>query len=63
MMKSQIQNCDVAVIPYNYVIDKDLRQQTNIPFENSVIIFDEGHNINQSCEDMFTFELSLESLA
>ena len=46
MMKSQIQNCDVAVIPYNYVIDKDLRQQTNIPFENSVIIFDEGHNIN-----------------
>jgi Rad3-related DNA helicase len=45
-MKTQIQNCDVAVIPYNYVIDSDLRSQTGIPFENSIIIFDEGHNIN-----------------
>ena len=58
-MKNQIQCCDVAVIPYNYVIDKDLRAQTSIPFENSIIIFDEGHNINQYCEDLYTFELSI----
>jgi len=62
MMKSQISNCDVAVIPYNYVIDKDLRKQTHLPFKDAIIIFDEGHNINQNCEDMFTFELSTKSL-
>ena len=46
MMKSQISNCDVAVIPYNYVIDKDLRKQTHLPFKDAIIVFDEGHNIN-----------------
>ena len=59
LMKTQIKNCDVAVIPYNYVIDKELRSYIGIPFENSVIIFDEGHNINQFCEDLYTFELSI----
>ena len=59
LMKTQVQNCDVAVIPYNYVIDKDLREQTGIQFEDSVIIFDEGHNLNQYCEDLYTFELTI----
>ena len=46
MMKTQLADCDVAIIPYNYVIDKDLRKQSEIELANSIIIFDEGHNIN-----------------
>jgi len=46
MMKTQLANCDIAIIPYNYVIDKDLRKQSEIQLHNSIIVFDEGHNIN-----------------
>ena len=61
-MKSWISKCDLAIIPYNYIIDRDLREQINIKIENSIIVFDEGHNIDAYCEELYTFELSINDL-
>ena len=46
-MKNRVTECDLAILPYNYVLDKDLREQIDLRLENTVIIFDEGHNIEQ----------------
>ena len=54
--------CDLAILPYNYILDADLREQVGINLENSVIIFDEGHNIEQHCEELFAFDLSINDL-
>jgi len=32
-------------LPYNYLIDSKTRGGLGIPWENSVLIFDEAHNI------------------
>ncbi len=61
-MRSRIPQCDLAIIPYNYLIDKSLRDQVELKLEDAVVIFDEGHNIETFCEDLYTFELSVHEL-
>lgn len=61
-MKGRVGQCDLAIIPYNYVLDKDLRSQVGLDLTNSVVIFDEGHNIEAQCEDLFAFELTVNDL-
>ena len=56
-MKARIDKCDIAVVPYNYVLDKKLRNNLGVNFENSVIIFDEGHNLEHFCEEIQTFDI------
>jgi regulator of telomere elongation helicase 1 len=62
LMKDRISQCDLAILPYNYILDSDLRSQVKLSIENAVIIFDEGHNIESQCEDIFAFEISLNDL-
>ena len=62
MMRSRVQECDLAVIPYNYIIDKNLRDQVKLPLQNSIIVFDEGLNIDAFCEELFTFDISVNEL-
>jgi len=57
-MRSRIDKCDVALVPYNYLLDKDLRRNLALPLENAVVILDEGHNIEQFCEELYGFELN-----
>lgn len=52
----------MAIIPYNYLIDKTLRDQVELSLKDSIIIFDEGHNIESYCEELYTFELSVHDL-
>lgn len=61
-MRSRISQCDLAIIPYNYLIDKTLRDQVELSLKDSIIIFDEGHNIESYCEELYTFELSVHDL-
>jgi regulator of telomere elongation helicase 1 len=62
LMKSRIKHCDLAILPYNYILDGDLRDQVGLDVQNSVLIFDEGHNIEQHCEELFAFDLSINDL-
>jgi hypothetical protein len=37
-------------MPYNYLIDPEIRSRLNMNFENSIILIDEAHNIARTAE-------------
>ena len=49
-------------MPYNYIIDPSIRQRLNIEFANSVIIFDEAHNVAPVAESVSSFQIKAKSL-
>jgi Rad3-related DNA helicase len=49
-------------MPYNYLIDEKIRENYEISFSNSCIIFDEGHNASSTAEDVASFEIMTELL-
>jgi Rad3-related DNA helicase len=53
LMRDRLPFADLLILPYNYVLDEELRQQINLSLEESVIVFDEGHNIEAHCEELF----------
>jgi regulator of telomere elongation helicase 1 len=61
-MKDRAAGADVIFMPYNYLIDEKIRENFEINFENSIIIFDEAHNITSSCEDISSFSIDCSNL-
>ncbi|WRX27695.1 ATP-dependent helicase [Theobroma cacao] len=49
---------DILFAPYNYLIDRDYRRSLNLEWHNSVLIFDEAHNLEGICADAASFDLS-----
>ena len=62
LQKQRSSDADLVLMPYNYLIDDRIRTNYKINYENSVIIFDEGHNINKISEEVASFELSIHLL-
>ena len=60
LMKERSQ---VIFLPYNYLIDPKIRNAQKISFNDDVIIFDEGHNIEKTCEDSYSIDLQADSLS
>lgn len=51
-------SADILFAPYNYVIEKENRHSlTGIHWENTVLIFDEAHNLESICADSVSFDL------
>jgi len=54
---------DIIFMPYNYLLDMKIRSNfKHIQFNNSVIIFDEAHNVQKVAEDASCFEVSVTEL-
>ncbi|XP_049367537.1 regulator of telomere elongation helicase 1 homolog isoform X3 [Solanum verrucosum] len=49
---------DILFAPYNYLIDRGYRKSLNIQWTNSILIFDEAHNLESLCADAASFDLS-----
>lgn len=49
---------DITFCPYNYLLDPKIRRSLKINLKNSVIIFDEAHNLEDICRDSASFILS-----
>jgi regulator of telomere elongation helicase 1 len=58
--RSQVEEADLVLVPYNYLFDKDSRATTlaDIPWDNTVIIFDEAHNLESFASESASFDLS-----
>ena len=42
---------DIIFLPYNYIFDPDVRKRLKLNFDNSILIIDEAHNIQEICEN------------
>ncbi|KAI3727225.1 hypothetical protein L1987_67037 [Smallanthus sonchifolius] len=49
---------DILFAPYNYLIDPGNRKSLTIEWKNSILIFDEAHNLEGICADAASFDLS-----
>jgi regulator of telomere elongation helicase 1 len=63
LQKARIADADIILMPYNYLLDAKIRSQYAINFEESIIIFDEAHNIEKVWEEISSFEISINSLS
>ncbi|KAM5579000.1 regulator of telomere elongation helicase 1 [Rosa sericea] len=48
---------DILFVPYNYLIDRGFRKSLQINWKNSILIFDEAHNLESICADAASFDL------
>ena len=49
---------DIIFAPYNYLIDTGIRESMNINLNNSIVIIDEAHNIEDCCRSSGSIELT-----
>lgn len=49
-------------VPYNYVLDPAICKSSKIELKDSIIIFDEAHNIEDVCRDVASCEMEFSSL-
>ena len=58
-MKRRLKEADVVFMPYNYVIDHHIRKKLSPSnFEDSIIIFDEAHNVSKVAESAGSYDIS-----
>lgn len=53
---------DLAIIPYHYILTPSIRRKLPLQIENSIVIFDEAHNLERICEEIMSFKLSVDKL-
>eukprot|EP00536_Pseudo-nitzschia_multiseries_P009346 jgi/Psemu1/200477/e_gw1.258.22.1 len=63
--RSQVEDAELVLVPYNYLFDKDSRTTTlsDIPWDNSVMIFDEAHNLESFASESASFDLTSKDIA
>ena len=44
-MRKRIHEADIILMPYNYMLNTDIRSRIGIDFANSLILIDEAHNV------------------
>ncbi|AWP09173.1 putative regulator of telomere elongation helicase 1 [Scophthalmus maximus] len=58
LSRSLKQQADVIFMPYNYLLDPKSRRAHNIELNGAVVIFDEAHNVEKTCEEATSFDLT-----
>lgn len=57
-------SASLVLLPYNYLIDPQMRRALgDVDWRNSVVVFDEAHNLESVCGDAASFDLSAATLA
>eukprot|EP00923_Selenidium_pygospionis_P057572 GHVN01100649.1.p2 GENE.GHVN01100649.1~~GHVN01100649.1.p2 ORF type:complete len:776 (+),score=64.22 GHVN01100649.1:3223-5550(+) len=55
-------NADIVFLPYNYIVDETIRQSMDIRLKNAIVIFDEAHNIEDSCREAGSFSTTTKEI-
>ncbi|KAJ0064914.1 hypothetical protein NL108_017532, partial [Boleophthalmus pectinirostris] len=58
LSRSLKQQADLIFMPYNYLLDPKSRRAHNIELNKAVVIFDEAHNVERTCEESTSFDLT-----
>ncbi|XP_015933676.1 regulator of telomere elongation helicase 1 homolog [Arachis duranensis] len=57
LSKELHKSVDIVFAPYNYLIDHAYRKSLQLSWSNSILIFDEAHNLEGICADAASFDL------
>lgn len=61
--KELVETAEIVFLPYNYLIDnKTQLTAAKLDLSNAIIIFDEAHNVESSCSDASSTEISQRQL-
>ncbi|XP_040908015.1 regulator of telomere elongation helicase 1-like [Toxotes jaculatrix] len=52
------QQADIIFMPYNYLLDPKCRRAHSMELNGAVVIFDEAHNVEKTCEEVTSFDLT-----
>lgn len=63
LSKSMHQAADITFMPYNYLLDPKARTANKIDLTNTVIILDEAHNVEKTCEESVSIQIKNTDLA
>lgn len=63
LSREDLKSADIVFLPYNYLVDPNSRASQNIVVQNSIVIFDEAHNLEGSCNEASSFELTPSDLS
>jgi hypothetical protein len=58
MMRAATDNADLILMPYNYLMDAESRKPYEMRWKDSIIIFDEAHNLESVAADSLSVEIS-----
>ncbi|KAG7521076.1 regulator of telomere elongation helicase 1 isoform X1 [Solea senegalensis] len=58
LSRSLKQQAEIIFMPYNYLLDPKSRRAHNIELKSAVVIFDEAHNVEKTCEESTSFDLT-----
>ncbi|CAG9823220.1 unnamed protein product [Phaedon cochleariae] len=62
MSKELNKFADIIFMPYNYLLDPMIRKSLGNIIPKSVIILDEGHNVEKNCEDAASLQIKSSDL-
>ncbi|GAV02963.1 hypothetical protein RvY_13461-2 [Ramazzottius varieornatus] len=62
MSRELTENAHLIFCPYNYLVDARIRQALKISLEGQIVIFDEGHNMEDAAREAASFTLSSREL-
>ena len=61
--RRSVGRASVILVPYNFLLDARTRAECGIDLADSVVIFDEAHNLIPTCQGMLTQAMSLQDLS
>lgn len=56
-IRSLQEDADITFSPYNYLLDPTIRKALDINLANSIVVFDEAHNIEDICRESASFTI------
>lgn len=56
--RSLLEDAELIFAPYNYLIDTNIRETSEINLENALLIIDEAHNIEDCCRSAGSVEIT-----
>ena len=63
MTRAILRQAEYIFCPYNYVLDEAIRSQMKLDLTNSIVLIDEGHNIENVCRDAASLAVTIDDVA
>ncbi|ETL36675.1 hypothetical protein F442_11679 [Phytophthora nicotianae P10297] len=56
--KNELETAHVVFCPYNYILDPSIRKAVGISLQNSIVVLDEAHNVEDTCRSGASLEIT-----